>query len=161
MKTSWKTLCIASSLAALGLNAMALMDGPTYGHGWAPGAQHGKTVVPERMHARVAKYLAELKRKLNITDFQEPAWTAFSTAMKSPSTALTVAPSRTEWDQLSTPERIDKMRQLRNEHQAAVKPLMDQRDEAIKTFYAALDETQKKTFDAEHAHRARRGPMQP
>jgi hypothetical protein len=34
---------------------------------------------------------------------------------------------------------------------------MDQRDEAIKTFYGVLDAQQKKTFDAEHTAMMHRG----
>ena len=59
-------------------------------------------------------------------------------------------------EKLTTPERIDKMKQIRAQHQEAMKPFMDQRDEAVKTFYATLDAAQKKTFDAEHAHMMRR-----
>jgi type II secretory pathway component PulJ len=159
MKTPWKKLFVAGSLAAFGLTAMAQMDTSLGGHGGMHGMHHGKTMNPERMQARAAKHLAELKRKLNINPSQEPAWTAFTTAMKPPSAPPVAMPGRAELDKLTTPERIDKMRQLRAEHHEAMKPLMDKRDDAIKTFYAALDDAQKKTFDAEHAHKGRRGPM--
>jgi len=158
MKTPWKTLLVAGSLAAFGLAAMAQMGPHMDGHESVFGMHHGQATTPERMQARMAKHLAELKRKLHITASQEPAWAAFASAMKPPAAMLTAMPDRAEMEKLTTPERIDKMKQLRTQHQEAMKPFMDQRDEAVKTFYAALDAQQKKTFDTEHAHRMGRGP---
>ncbi len=128
------------------------------GHEGMFGMHHGQTMTPEHMQARVTKHLEELKRKLHISASQEPAWAAFTAAMKPPAVPPVAMPDRAELDKLTTPERIDKMRQMRTQHQEAMKPFMDQRDEAIKTLYATLDTTQKKSFDAEHAHMMRRGP---
>ena len=158
MKTPWKTLLVAGSLAAFGLGASAQMGPAMGGHEGMFGMHHGQNASPERMQARVTKHLAELKNKLHIGASQEPAWAAFTAAMKPPAGMPMAMPDRAELDKLTTPERIDKMRQLRTQHQEAMKPLMDQRDEAIKTFYTTLDAAQKKTFDAEHAHMMRRGP---
>lgn len=158
MKTPWKTLFVAGSLAAFGLGAMAQMGHPMDGHEGMFAMHHGQHLSPERMQAQVTKHLEELKRKLHITASQEPAWASFTAAMKPPSTMPMALPDRAELDKLTTPERIDKMRQLRTQHQETMKPFMDQRDEAIKTFYASLDAAQKKTFDTEHAHMMRRGP---
>ena len=145
-------------MAAFGLGASAQMGYPMDGHEGMFGMHHGQTFSPERMQARVTKHLEELKRKLHITASQEPAWATYTAAMKPPATMPMAMPERAELDKLTTPERIDKMRQLRSQHQEVMKPFMDQRDEAIKTFYATLDATQKKTFDAEHTHMMRRGP---
>jgi len=158
MKTPWKTLLIAGSLAAFGLGAVAQMGHPMDEHAGMFEMHHGHTITPQRMEARINKHLTELKGKLHITASQEPAWAAFTAAMKPPITMLAAMPDRAEMDKLTTPERIDKMKQLRTQHQEAMKPYMDQRDEAIKTFYAALDAQQKKTFDAEHSRMMRRGP---
>jgi len=51
---------------------------------------------------------------------------------------------REEWARLKTPERIDRMRTLRNERNAQA----DRRAEAVKTFYAALSPEQQQRFDA-------------
>ena len=158
MKTPWKTLFIAGSLAAFGLGAMAQMGHPIDGHEDMSAMHRGQSVSPERMQARVTKHLDELKRKLRISATQETAWASFAAAMKPPSTLPMAMPDRAQLDKLTTPERIDKMRELRTQHQAAMQPWMDQRDEAIKTLYATLDTTQKKTFDTEHAHMMRHGP---
>jgi Spy/CpxP family protein refolding chaperone len=57
---------------------------------------------------------------------------------------------------LPTPERIDQMRALHQQHTAQ----MDQRGEAAKAFYATLSPEQKKRFDEQTARMmARRGGM--
>jgi Zn-finger nucleic acid-binding protein len=56
-------------------------------------------------------------------------------------------PDRAEIDKLTTPERLDKMRELRKQRDAQ----MDKRDEATRTFYATLSAEQKKIFDANTA----------
>ncbi len=54
---------------------------------------------------------------------------------------------------MSTPDRIDHMRALRDQRNAD----MDRRAEATKAFYAQLGAEQKKTFDAETARMFQRG----
>jgi len=158
MTKPWKTLLVAGSMAAFALGATAQMGPAAEEHaGWF-GMPHGHMMSPERMEARLNKHLAELKGKLHITAAQEPAWAAFATAMKPPVSALAALPKHDDMEKLTTPERIDKMRQLRAQHEEVMKPYMDKRDEAIKTFYAVLDAQQKKTLDAEHGHMMRRGP---
>ena len=105
----------------------------------------------EKMHAQRA---AELKQRLQITPAQEGAWTGFNAALK-PNPNLLQRPDRQTFETLTTPERIEKMRALRKAHDAQI----DQRDEAIKTFYAALTPAQQKIFDAEFMrhHGERRG----
>lgn len=156
MKTPWKNLLIVASLALVGVGALAQKHSAIGEHAGMFDMHHmGST----HMEERVNRHLNELKRKLHIKASQEPAWTTFGTAMKPPTAALMPSPDRAEMEKLTTPERIDKLRQLRTQHHEAMKPFMDQRDEAIKTFYATLDSAQKKTFDAEHSHMMRRGPM--
>ena len=156
MKTPWKTLLLAASFAAFGASAQAQMHSSMDDYPWGS-KKH--SIDPARMEVRMNHHLNELKRKLHISEPQEPAWTAFTTAMKPPIAALTPFPDRAEMEKLSTPERIDKMKQIRAQHQDTMKPFMDQRDEAIKTFYNTLDAAQKKTLDAEHAHMMRRRSM--
>ncbi len=50
---------------------------------------------------------------------------------------------RAEFEKMSTPERIDRMRAMRTARQAEA----DKRGDATKTFYTALSAEQKKTFD--------------
>ena len=92
----------------------------------------------EHMKQRMEK----LKTDLKLTAAQEGAWTSYTEAMKPGE-----RPARGDRDafaKLTTPERIDKMREMRAKHNAE----MDRRAEATKAFYAQLNADQKKTFDS-------------
>ena len=106
----------------------------------------------ERQHGdmaqRHAQRLADLKAQLKLTPAQEPAWTTFTTAMQPGERPARL--DRQGMEQLTTPERIDRMRALRAQHAAEA----DRRGEATKAFYATLTPEQQKTFDAQ-AHRGR------
>jgi hypothetical protein len=155
MKSGLHSLVIAGLLASAGFAGFAQPMGQGAGGGpTQPGGKmgmHGK-MDPARMEAMMTKRQADLKAKLKITTEQESAWTTFTTAIKPPAAALDHKhPDRAEMDKLTTPERIDKMHALRTEHMASMNASMDKREEATKTFYAALNADQKKIFDAEHA----------
>ncbi len=57
-------------------------------------------------------------------------------------------PKREDLAKLSTPERLDQMRALRQQREAE----FDKRDAATRAFYGTLNAEQKKTFDARTAH---------
>jgi protein CpxP len=95
-----------------------------------------------RMQERAAKRLGELKQKLAITPAQEGSWNTWTAALKP--TAHQRA-DRAEFERLTTPERIDRMRAQRAQRNAD----MDKRMDATKTFYGQLGAEQKKVFDAE------------
>ena len=150
---------IAAALLAFGLGAGAQTTPPAAAQ-TAPGASHGHHMNmmgrhhgrfdPARMQERVAKRQAALKQKLQLAPAQEGAWTAYTAAMQPP--ANWRRPDRAEFEKLTTPERIDRMRALRTARSVE----MDKRAEAAKTFYAGLTAEQKKVFDAE-TFRGRRG----
>lgn len=92
---------------------------------------------------RRAQHHAQLKEQLRLTPTQEAAWTEFTAAMEPARHA------RLGWEgmeQLTTPERVDRMRALRLQHAAEA----DRRGEAVKAFYAQLNPEQQKTLDAHH-----------
>ena len=112
---------------------------------------------PANRQAMMAKRQADMKAKLKITPVQESAWTAFTSAMQPPAGGMGGYPSpeqRAELAQLTTPERIDKMRALRVQRSNEMNALADKRDDATKTFYAALSPEQKPVFDAAYANRS-------
>ena len=112
---------------------------------------------PATMQARASRHQAELKDKLKITSAQEPAWSAFTAALKPPETMMQDRRSQhAELQKLPTPERIDKMRALRTQHMTEMMRRMDQRGEATKALYAALSPEQQKTFDLEASQRGGR-----
>ena len=101
----------------------------------------------ERMQARMAERQARLKADLNLSPEQEPAWNAFVARMDAAkaSHGQRGQRERTNWSELSTPERLDKMQARMAEREAA----MNQRFEAIKSFYANLNAEQQKVFDSQ------------
>ncbi len=159
------SLVLAGLLATVGASAMAqgapaatpagpAVSGKPSG---PPGERMGRH-DPAKMQAFMAKRQAELKAKLKITPAQEGAWTAFTASMQPPARGVRPTPEqRAEFDKLTTPQRIDKMKEMRAQHSAQRNAAMEKRGEATKTFYAALTPEQQKVFDAEHA-RHRHGP---
>lgn len=155
MKHPFPIVFAASLLAIASLGAMAQ---PTSPDGGSPVAQRPASPMgmqgpmdPARMEEQMAKRHAALKAKLKLSPEQEGAWTNFAQSMKPMAKAQPAYPDQAELAKLSTPERIDRMRALRNERMAAMQAAMDKRDDAVKTFYATLNSEQRKTFDAEHA----------
>ncbi|SER51241.1 Spy/CpxP family protein refolding chaperone [Giesbergeria anulus] len=97
---------------------------------------------------RRAQHHAQLKQQLQLSPAQEGAWTEFTTAMEHAPSHARLGMEGAE--QLTTPERIDRMRALRIQHAAEA----DRRGDAVKAFYAQLNPAQQKTFDGNHsAHR--------
>ena len=93
----------------------------------------------EHMKQRMEKLKAELK----LTPAQQAAWATYTQAMKP---GERPAPGdREAFAKLTTPERIDHMRELRTERNAQA----ERRAEATKAFYATLTLAQQKTFDAQ------------
>lgn len=152
--TSLRRLLSATALAAAALAGVGLVQasGPhpdERSHSHAHGAKDS-----ERGAKGFERRMTELKSKLQLTPAQEGAWTKFAEAMRPAATAP--RPDHEAMMKLPTPERIDQMRALHQQHTAQ----MDQRGEAAKAFYATLTPEQKKRFDEQTARMmARRGGM--
>lgn len=147
-----KKILAAGLLAGLGLGAIAQTAAPQApaGQQFAHHGEHGP-MDPARMQemrARMEQHRQErlefFKFKLKITPAQEGAWNAWTASMKPPAQAM-ARPDRAEFERLSTPERIERLRALRATRQAE----MDQRMDATKVFYASLNADQQRVFDAE------------
>lgn len=107
--------------------------------------------MQERMQQRKAQHLAELKTQLQITPAQEAAWAAFANTVQSHKWAPGM--NRQDMAQLTTPERIDRMRALRAERAAEA----DRHGDATKALYAALTPAQQKTMDEQTLRHHRKG----
>ncbi len=153
MKSGIPSLVIAGLLASAGFATYAQTAAPDAARTPAMGMHGHKD--PAKREAMVTKRLAELKSKLNITADQESTWTNFTIAMKPTTRMDHQRPDRAEMENLTTPERIDKMRALRIQHMANRTAAMDKRFAAMKALYAVLNADQKKTFDAVHARMGR------
>ncbi|MDI1247013.1 MAG: Spy/CpxP family protein refolding chaperone [Rhodoferax sp.] len=178
MKTNLKISLVAGLMLAAGFaysqapmgGAPCDMTGP-HGYMQDQGMNHpgmGK-MDPAKMQARMDKRHAALKAQLKLSSAQEPAWTAFLASHKAPAGMKGQAAAMPDMAKLTTPERLDKMKELRAQHMGEMTAAMDQRTEATKTFYAVLTPEQQKVFDAQAmqgrgSHKAMhggKGMMQP
>lgn len=156
MKPAFKQLAAATALALLGLTAGAQAPQPAVVAPAPARAMQGQHPMMqhhlERQQQRAAQRQARLKQILQITPAQEGAWSTWIASRQAGKSFQ--RGQRAEFAQLTTPERIDRMRTLR----AARAAEADRRGEATKAFYAALAPAQQKAFDALQAERGfRRG----
>ncbi|MDE2615406.1 MAG: Spy/CpxP family protein refolding chaperone [Burkholderiales bacterium] len=157
MKVNFKPVVLAAVLATSALAALAQSGpGPTAGSGVGPGVHQSDgerhAHRQDRMKEHMAKRAADLKAKLKLSAEQESNWNAFLAAMKPPTHAS--MPKREDMAKLSTPERLDKMNEMRKQRDAA----FEQRDAATRTFYNSLNAEQKKVFDENTARLHHHGP---
>jgi hypothetical protein len=146
MKTNLKLSLVAGMLLVAGV---AYSQAPMMGCDMREGMQgHGMgQAAPAKMQAMMDKRHAALKAQLKLTPAQEPAWAAFMEAHKLPAGKMG-RPDMPDMSKLTTPERIDKMKEMRAQRMSEMAAAMDQRGAAAKTFYAALTPEQQKLFDA-------------
>jgi hypothetical protein len=112
--------------------------GPHHDHRW--GDRHD--VDPAARRARMAEHLSAV---LQLQPTQQAALAAFLDSMKPPGDMEDrMEHGRGELDQLSTPERLDKMLAHFDEMRAQLVA----RAAAAKQFYAQLSPSQQKAFDA-------------
>jgi len=136
---------LAALLASAALATQAQPAPPAGAMPMQPGMhEHMQERMQERMHEHMQRRLEGFKRILQITPAQEGAFNTWAGAMLPSQQAMQQKRAlHEEMSRLTTPERIDRMRQLRAEHNAA----MDKRFDATKTFYAQLTPPQQKAFD--------------
>lgn len=155
MKTHLKISLVAGLLLAAGLAysqapmggaACDMMGGGMQSQGM--GHRGMGKMDPAKMQARMDQRHAELKAQLKLTPAQEPAWTAFVATHTPPAGMLGQPAATVDMAKLPTPERIDKMKELRAQRMGEMTAAMDKRGEATKVFYAALTPEQQRVFDA-------------
>ena len=156
MNSLFKPLLVSTLVASAGLAAYAQGTGaPT------PVAPHmHRQMDPAKMQEMMAKRQAELKAKLNISAAQESAWSAYVAAMQPPADmGQRMSPEsrkqmHDEWAALTTPQRIDKMNEMKARRDAE----MAKRGDATKALYAALTPAQQKVFDTSAMRHGPGGP---
>ncbi len=139
-RNPFKRLMLAGVLAGLAVAAQA-QEPPRPPHD------------PARMEQRMADRQAKLKAELKITAEQEAAWNTFTASMRPPARPA-ARPDRAALRAMTTPERVEHMRTLREQRNAA----MAQREQATLQFYAALTTDQQKLFDSRTARMGEHGP---
>ena len=153
-RTTLAAAACATLLALAGAPAMAQTAAPasataaatSQAADAAPQARQRHAMTPEQRQQARAQRAEAFKQKLALTPAQEPAWAAFQQAMQPGQRhARLDGGKQQDWKQLTTPERIDRMRAMQAQRAAE----FDRRGEAVKAFYATLSPEQQKTFDAE------------
>ena len=134
------------STAAFSANAQPQAPAPAAAH--AAPAHHGH-------HAPVdfAKFHAErmehLKTVLQIQPNQQAAWDKYVQSITPQPRAKADRQQRPDLRKLTTPERLDLAQKLRKERTAKA----EQREQATRSFYASLNPSQQKAFDAIQSQR--------
>lgn len=111
---------------------------------------HPHAAHQQHMLQRHAERLEHMKTLLQLQPQQHAAWERYVQAIQ-PQPRNTQATPNAEKRNLTTLERLDRTKQLREARTAAA----EQRDHATRTFYAGLNTSQQKAFDALHT---RMGP---
>lgn len=150
-------LASASLWLSTSLFAQPMM-GP--GHPMEPGGSGWRH--HESIQGAHEQHLASLKAQLKLTDAQQDAWRQFTQSHQPPARQAR-STDTAEWARLKTPERLDKMQALMEEHYAARKAQWLQHAEATRTFYAQLTPEQQQVFDTQtwHRHAAAQQPQAP
>lgn len=129
--------------AAFNANAQPQAPAPAPAPAHAAPAHHGH-------HAPVdfAKFHTErmehLKTVLQIQPNQQAAWDQYVKSITPEKRAKADRQQRSDLRKLTTPERLDLAQKLRKERAAKA----EQRDQATRSFYASLNPSQQKAFDA-------------
>jgi periplasmic protein CpxP/Spy len=143
-----KQLAIAGSLALLSVTVFA-DHGPSCGKG-----KFDKTTWQEHRAEHFEKHQERLHTVLQLTAAQENAWKTYQTQIKPKDKGE--RPDVAGLDKLNTVQRLDKLDALDKERDAR----QAERSKAIRTFYAQLNDAQKKVFDENafpHPHHGGRG----
>jgi protein CpxP len=161
MSPKSRSLIAATLLAAFGVATQAQMPPPPPPGAGMPHAQmHEQHMqqMQQHMQQRHQRRMDGLKRILQVTPQQEGAWNNWAAAMR-PVPKAQQHHNREEFARMATPERLDRMRQMRAQRNAE----QDRRADATKAFYAQLTGPQQKAFDevslkylAKRGHRGER-----
>ncbi len=146
---AWQLLPLALAFAAAswGLSAQAEAVAK-------PGAKHAMQsqgchhmMDGERMGAMHKSHLTAIKKQLSLTAEQDAAWTHWVESVGPVGGMGRPDMKKADWAGLTTPQRLDKMQSMHEEHSQRMAQALARHSEATKTFYAALTEAQQKTFD--------------
>lgn len=155
MKNFQRTLTAALAATALvgafSLSAQAqTAPAPTAAAPQAAAAQHGTRAKPVDFAQRHAQRSEHLKTILQLQPNQQAAWDKYVQST-TPTPRAKPSADRVDVRKLTTPERLDLAQKLRKERTAKA----EQREQATRSFYASLNASQQKAFDAVTAHHPR------
>ena len=146
---AWQSLPVALALVigSWGLSAQAeVAHTPRAKHAMQAQGCHSMA-DGERMGAMHKSHLAAIKKQLSLTAEQDAAWTHWVESMTPADRLGRPDFKKADWAGLTTPQRLDKMQAMHEEHSQRMAQTLARHSEATKTFYAALTEAQQKIFD--------------
>ena len=139
--TGFSLLTSALLFGAASVGAQHMMGGM--------GMYEGDDACQHRMVRQGSKHMSQLKAKLHLTSSQQDAWEEFSKSMNTLPEFSGGRHDPVAMAKLTTPERIEKMKELADQKMTAMQAHMKQRGEAVMKFYTLLSADQQKNFDAE------------
>ena len=146
---AWQSLPVALALVigSWGLQAQAeAVAKPGAKHAMqAQGCHH--MMDGERMGAMHKSRLTAIKKQLSLKEEQDAAWAHWVESVGPVDGMGRPDMKKADWAGLTTPQRLDKMQSMHEEHSQRMAQALARHSEATKTFYAALTEAQQKTFD--------------
>jgi len=153
MKASIKPLLLAALLSSAAFATLA-QPGSKPAPGAGPCASAPEEGRHARKHERMQEHLSRrataLKDELKLSPQQEAGWESYLAALKPPA-----RPQHTDMAGLSTPQRLDRMGEMRKLREAE----FERREAATRAFYSTLNAEQQKVFDARtarHGHHRQR-----
>lgn len=149
---------IATRVSALGLavvlSVCAAANAQTPSQSRPPGATGAPTWAPgSQLHheMRRAARIKAFHDALNIRPDQEGAFQAFAASMRPEehgARAEEIRRGRQEMAGMTTPERLDAMSRMMDEHMQRVRERFQRHATAVKALYAVLSPEQRRTLDA-------------
>jgi hypothetical protein len=157
MKTWKKLACVGFACATVAGSVFAC--GPM-GDGPGPAGRGGMSIREDHEAIHAAYFEARLKvlhDQLGLRAEQESAWQTFTTQLNEQGKQmLALVKKHHEGDAPKTaPERVEQMASHAQDHVQQAKLMAD----AVKTFYANLDDAQKAKFDQKFNLMAPKAPM--
>lgn len=152
MNRTKKTVLIAMTVLGLSNGAFAATDTPAQPGGAKPAMAGKHHQYDSAQHKeRMEKRQAQLHDQLKLSPNQEAAWKTFTAGMTPPASGP--RPDRAAWENLSAPDRMEKMLEWSKQRQE----MMASRLAGMKTFYAQLNPEQQKIFNDHFAKAHRHG----
>lgn len=152
----WLLLAAAVSFGLAAVHAQAAATGDAPGHHGME-APCGHHMMDKDIGAMRSAHMSAIKKRLHLTPEQDAAWSQWQESTKPMDGMGHPDIKKADWAGLTTPQRLDKMRAMHEEHSQRMAQAIARHTEATKTFYASLTEAQQKTFDDETLKHMRGG----
>lgn len=143
-RTCTALIAAAGLLGAATFSAQAQTPAPQTTHSAPAAAAKASGAQKVNFAQRHAERMEHLKTVLQIQPNQQADWEKYVQAITPEKRTKPAGQQRPDLRKLTTPERLDLAQKLRQERSAKA----EQREQATRSFYASLNPSQQKAFDA-------------